>query len=106
MLYQKSPIPTHPHSPTHPLPLFGPGVPLCLSISLASIFLFNYVCVCVCVCYVWGMSKCVQVPGAATEYIGSPRTGVTGSCEPPDVDIWNLCPLKKQHALLTTEPSL
>ena len=28
MLYQKSPIPTHPHSPTHPLPLFGPGVPL------------------------------------------------------------------------------
>jgi quinol-cytochrome oxidoreductase complex cytochrome b subunit len=28
MLYQKSPIPTHSHSPTHPLPLFGPGVPL------------------------------------------------------------------------------
>jgi hypothetical protein len=28
MLYQKSPIPTHPHTPTHPLPLFGPGVPL------------------------------------------------------------------------------
>jgi hypothetical protein len=28
MLYQKSPIPTHPHSPTHPLPLFGPGFPL------------------------------------------------------------------------------
>jgi hypothetical protein len=28
MLYQKSPIPTHPHSPTHPHPLFGPGVPL------------------------------------------------------------------------------
>jgi hypothetical protein len=26
MLNQKSPIPTHPHSPTHPLPLFGPGV--------------------------------------------------------------------------------
>jgi hypothetical protein len=25
MLYQKSPIPTHPHFPTHPLPLFGPG---------------------------------------------------------------------------------
>jgi hypothetical protein len=21
-------MPTHPHSPTHPLPLFGPGVPL------------------------------------------------------------------------------
>jgi hypothetical protein len=28
MLYEKSPIPTHPHSPTHPLSLFGPGVPL------------------------------------------------------------------------------
>jgi hypothetical protein len=28
MLYQKSPLPTHPHSPTHPLPPFGPGVPL------------------------------------------------------------------------------
>jgi hypothetical protein len=27
MLFQKSPIPTT-HSPTHPLPLFGPGVPL------------------------------------------------------------------------------
>jgi hypothetical protein len=25
MLYQKSPISTHPHSPAHPLPLFGPG---------------------------------------------------------------------------------
>jgi hypothetical protein len=28
MLYQKSPLSTHPHSPTHPLPPFGPGVPL------------------------------------------------------------------------------
>jgi hypothetical protein len=28
MLYQKSPLPTHPHSPTHPLPPFGPGFPL------------------------------------------------------------------------------
>ena len=28
MLYQKSPIATHSHSPTQPLPLFGPGVPL------------------------------------------------------------------------------
>jgi hypothetical protein len=28
MLYQKSPIAIHPHSPTHPLPLFGLGVPL------------------------------------------------------------------------------
>jgi hypothetical protein len=28
MLSHKSPIPTHPHSPTHTLPLFGPGVPL------------------------------------------------------------------------------
>ena len=28
MLYQKSPIATNPNSPTHPLPLFGPGVPL------------------------------------------------------------------------------
>jgi hypothetical protein len=28
MLYQKSPLPTHPHYPTHPLPPFGPGVPL------------------------------------------------------------------------------
>ena len=27
MLSQKSPIPT-PHSPTHPLPLFGTGIPL------------------------------------------------------------------------------
>jgi hypothetical protein len=26
MLYQKSPIATHPHSATHPVPLFGPGV--------------------------------------------------------------------------------
>jgi hypothetical protein len=26
--YPPYPIPTHPHSPTHPLPLFGPGVPL------------------------------------------------------------------------------
>ena len=34
MLYQKSPIPTHPHSPTHPLPLFGPGVPLYWSILI------------------------------------------------------------------------
>jgi hypothetical protein len=28
MLSQKSPIPSPPHFPTHPLPLFGPGVPL------------------------------------------------------------------------------
>jgi hypothetical protein len=28
MLYQKSPIATHPLSPTHPLPFYGPGVPL------------------------------------------------------------------------------
>ena len=28
MLYQKSPILAHSHSPTDPLPLFGPGVPL------------------------------------------------------------------------------
>jgi hypothetical protein len=27
MLSQKSPIPS-PHSPTHPFPLFGPGIPL------------------------------------------------------------------------------
>ena len=42
MLYQKSPISTHPHSPTHPLPLFGPGVPLywgiySLHVQLASL---------------------------------------------------------------------
>jgi hypothetical protein len=34
MLYQKSPIPTHLHSPTHPLPLSGPGVPLYFLIKI------------------------------------------------------------------------
>jgi hypothetical protein len=28
MLSQKSPTPSCPHSPTHPFPFFGPGVPL------------------------------------------------------------------------------
>ena len=36
------------------------------------------------------------------EDIGSPRTGVTGDCEPP----LNPGPLEEQQGLLTTEPSL
>jgi hypothetical protein len=28
MLSQKPPTPSPPHSPTHPLPFFGPGIPL------------------------------------------------------------------------------
>jgi hypothetical protein len=42
MLYQKSPIPTHPHSPTHSLPLFGPGVPLYWGIKIYLFYVYDY----------------------------------------------------------------
>ena len=46
MLSQKSPIPSSPHSPTHPLPLFGPGVPLywAYKVCKTKLFIWEWCC--------------------------------------------------------------
>jgi hypothetical protein len=62
-------------------------------------FLLTFTCVCVCVCV------CVQVPTGAKS-VSSARAGVTGSCEPPDVDAGDQTEFSARGVLhLRAEPS-
>ena len=57
--------------------------------------------------YVCMYSTYMQCPQESEEGIGSPKTGIIDTCEPP-CGCWglNLVPLEGQQVLLGAEPSL